>query len=102
LTSEELHSKDMNEGDKSASLTNAEIADRLSGFVQPLTVEKADTYKIRAYRTGADVIRGLGESLDELVRSNERSRLIALAILWQRRPKFNEGFCESPVPCGMM
>jgi DNA polymerase (family 10) len=58
-------------------LSNAEIADRLSALAQLLTVEKANPYKIRAYRRAAAVIRGLGESLDDLVRSNEDLRVYA-------------------------
>ena len=54
----------------SGTLSNAEIADRLSSVAQLLTVEKANPYKIRAYRRAAAVVRGLGESLDALVRSN--------------------------------
>lgn len=60
-----------------ALLSNAEIADRLSALAQLLTVEKANPYKIRAYRRAAEVIRGLGESVDELVRSNEDLRVYA-------------------------
>lgn len=52
------------------TLNNAEIADRLSALAQLLTVEKANPYKIRAYRRAAATIRGLGESVDELVRNN--------------------------------
>jgi DNA polymerase (family 10) len=51
-------------------LTNAEIADRLSTLAQLLSMEKANPYKIRAYRRAANTIRDLGESVDELVRSN--------------------------------
>jgi DNA polymerase (family 10) len=58
-------------------LSNAEIADRLSALAQLLTVEKANPYKIRAYRRAAGVIRGLGESVDELVRGNEDLRVYA-------------------------
>lgn len=58
-------------------LSNAEIADRLSALAQLLTIEKANPYKIRAYRRAAIVIRGLGESVDELVRSNEDLRVYA-------------------------
>ena len=50
-------------------LTNAEIADRLSSLVQLLSMEKANPYKIRAYRRAANTIRALGESVDELVRT---------------------------------
>jgi DNA polymerase (family X) len=50
-------------------LTNADIADRLSTLAQLLSMEKANPYKIKAYRRAANTIRGLGESVDELVRS---------------------------------
>jgi DNA polymerase (family 10) len=62
---------------KSKTLSNAEIADRLSSLAQMLTVEKANPYKIRAYRRAAAVIRGLGESVDELVRGNADLRVYA-------------------------
>jgi DNA polymerase (family X) len=57
------------------TLNNAEIADRLSALAQLLTLEKANPYKIRAYRRAAATIRGLGESVDELVRSNADLRI---------------------------
>ncbi|WP_162601470.1 DNA polymerase/3'-5' exonuclease PolX [Occallatibacter savannae] len=53
----------------SATLSNAEIADRLSSLAQLLTVKGDNPYKIRAYRRAAATIRGLGESVDELVRN---------------------------------
>jgi len=52
-----------------APLSNAEIADRLSALAQLLTVKGDNPYKIRAYRRAATTIRGLGESVDELVRN---------------------------------
>lgn len=52
------------------TLNNSEIADRLSALAQLLSLEKANPYKIRAYRRAASTIRGIGESVDELVRSN--------------------------------
>jgi DNA polymerase (family X) len=52
-----------------APLSNAEIADRLSSLAQLLTVKGDNPYKIRAYRRAASTIRGLGESVDELVRN---------------------------------
>lgn len=58
-------------------LSDAEIADRLSSLAQLLTLEKANPYKVRAYHRAAAVIRGLGESVDELVRSNEDLRIYA-------------------------
>jgi DNA polymerase (family X) len=59
------------------TLSNAEIADRLSSLAQLLTLEKANPYKVRAYRRAAAVIRGLGESVDELVRSDADLRVYA-------------------------
>lgn len=61
----------------SGTLSNAEIADRLSSLAQMLTLEKANPYKVRAYRRAAAVVRGLGESVDELVRSNADLRVYA-------------------------
>jgi DNA polymerase (family 10) len=62
---------------ESRPLSNAEIADRLSSLAQMLTVEKANPYKVRAYRRAAAVIRGLGESIEELVRSEADLRVYA-------------------------
>lgn len=59
----------------SGTVSNAEIADRLSSLAQMLTMEKANPYKVRAYRRAAAVVRGLGESVDELVRSNADLRI---------------------------
>ena len=61
----------------SGTLSNAEIADRLSSLAQMLTMEKANPYKVRAYRRAAAVVRGLGESIDEMVRSNADLRIYA-------------------------
>lgn len=54
----------------SPPLSNADIADRLSSLAQLLTVKGDNPYKIRAYRRAAATIRGLGESVDELVRND--------------------------------
>jgi DNA polymerase (family X) len=51
-------------------LSNADIADRLASLAQLLTVKGDNPYKIRAYRRAAATIRGLGESVDELVRND--------------------------------
>ena len=59
------------------SLSNAEIADRLSTLAQLLSLEKANPYKIRAYRRAASTIRSLGDSVDELVRSNGDLKIYA-------------------------
>ncbi len=67
----------MSQSAESGTLSNAEIADRLSSVAQMLTVEKANPYKIRAYRRAAALVRGLGESVDELVRNNEDLRVYA-------------------------
>ena len=50
-------------------LSNGDIADRLSTLAQLMSMEKANPYKIKAYRRAANTIRGLGESVDELVRA---------------------------------
>ncbi|KAA6465397.1 hypothetical protein DYQ86_05515 [Acidobacteria bacterium AB60] len=55
-------------------LSNAEIADCLASLAQLLTLEKANPYKVRAYRRAAGLIRGLGESIDDLVRSGAELR----------------------------
>lgn len=65
----------MDQSLQSGPLSNAEIADRLSALAQLMTVEKANPYKVRAYRRAAGVIRALGESVEELVRSNEDLRI---------------------------
>ena len=59
------------------TLSNADVADRLSSLAQMLTMEKANPYKVRAYRRAAAVVRGLGESVEELVRSNADLRVYA-------------------------
>ena len=51
-------------------LNNAEIADRLSALAQLMSLEKVNPYKVRAYRRAAAIIRGMGESVDELVRTD--------------------------------
>lgn len=67
----------MSQTAEAATLSNAEIADRLSSLAQMLSVEKANPYKVRAYRRAAAVIRGLGESVDELVRNKADLRVYA-------------------------
>lgn len=51
-------------------LNNAEIADRLFALAQLMSLEKANPYKVRAYRRAAGIVRGMGESVDELVRND--------------------------------
>ncbi len=51
-------------------LTNAEIAGKLTGFAQLLSIEATNRYKVKAYRRAAKTIQALGESIDELVRNN--------------------------------
>jgi len=69
------HPKGVEQTFQPGPLSNAEIADRLSALAQLMSVEKANPYKVRAYRRAAAVVRGLGESVDELVRSNEDLRI---------------------------
>jgi DNA polymerase (family 10) len=52
-------------------LSNTEIADRLASLAQLLSVQKENPYKIRAYKRAAARIRGLPESLDEMVRNGD-------------------------------
>lgn len=51
-------------------LNNAEIAERLSTLVQLLSVKGENPNRIRAYRRAAAAIRSLGESVDQIVRTN--------------------------------
>jgi len=51
-------------------LSNAEIADRLTSLAQLLSAQKENPFKVKAYRRAAETIRTLGESVDELVRSD--------------------------------
>jgi DNA polymerase (family X) len=70
-----VHSPEAGVPAKSGILSNAEIADRLSALAQLLTIEKANPFKVRAYQRAAATIRGLGESVDELVRGNADLRV---------------------------
>ncbi|HET8622182.1 MAG TPA: PHP domain-containing protein [Gemmatimonadales bacterium] len=49
-------------------LSNAEIAKVLLGLAQLLAVQKANPFKVRAYRRAAKAIANTGDSIDELVR----------------------------------
>ena len=49
-------------------VSNAEIADRLSNLAQLLSIQKENSYKVKAYRRAAGTIRNLSESLDAMVR----------------------------------
>jgi DNA polymerase (family 10) len=49
-------------------LNNAEIADRLLGVAQLLAARGENPFKVRAYRRAAELIKGLSESVDQLVR----------------------------------
>jgi len=50
--------------------SNADIADRLAGLAQLLSIQRENPYKIRAYTRAAAKIRTLSESVDELVRDD--------------------------------
>ena len=50
-------------------LTNAAIADQLTMLAQLLSSQGENQYKIRAYRRAAETVRGMSESLSELVSS---------------------------------
>ena len=51
-------------------MSNAEIADKLSGLAYLLATRKENPFKIKAYRRAARTIRALGESVAELVHSD--------------------------------
>src|SRR5215218_5367267 len=51
------------------SLNNALIADRLDAFASLLELSDANPYTVRAYRRAADLIRGVGVPVADLVRS---------------------------------
>ena len=53
-----------------ASLSNAEIADRLASLSQLLASQKENPFKVKAYRRAAKTIRTMSESIDELVRAD--------------------------------
>lgn len=52
----------------SRPLSNAEIAHRLVAYAQMLQSKGENPYKVRAYRGAAQTIKGLRESIDQLVR----------------------------------
>lgn len=56
--------------EEQAVLSNAQIADRLAGLAQLLSVQKENPYKVKAYHRAAARIRTLSESLDELVKDD--------------------------------
>jgi DNA polymerase (family X) len=52
-----------------ARLSNADIAALLTSLAQLLSAQGDNPFKVRAYRRGAETVRTLGDSIDELVRS---------------------------------
>jgi DNA polymerase (family X) len=52
-------------------LSNADIAKKLASLAQLLAAQKANKYKVKAYRRAANTISALSESVEDLVRSNE-------------------------------
>jgi DNA polymerase (family 10) len=54
---------------------NAQIADRLDAFASLLELAEANGYTVRAYRRAADLIRGAGLSVAELVRAGRAREL---------------------------
>ncbi|GAB6163117.1 hypothetical protein JCM12298_22770 [Desulfothermus naphthae] len=53
------------------NITNEEIADKLEELANYLELEGGDIYKIRAYKNAAQVIRGIGEDLCEMVKQGK-------------------------------
>jgi DNA polymerase (family 10) len=52
------------------TLSNSEIADRLTSLAQLLSAQKENPFKVRAYRRAAKTIKTLSDSIDELVRAD--------------------------------
>ena len=48
---------------QSQPLSNAEVADRLASLAQLLSMQKENSYKVKAYRRAAERIRSFAESL---------------------------------------
>ncbi len=48
-------------------MSNAEVADRLATLAHLLSTHKENPYKVKAYRRASERIRGMAESIDELV-----------------------------------
>src|SRR5689334_7472658 len=65
-----IHEEASSEAQEPSALSNAEIADRLAGLAQLLSVQKENPYKVKAYHRAAARIRALPESLDEMVRDD--------------------------------
>lgn len=55
----------------SLNITNEEIADKLEELANYLELEGGDIYKIRAHKNAAQVIRGIGEDLCEMVKQGK-------------------------------
>lgn len=55
-------------------VTNATIADLLRQYAAALTVEKADRFKIKAYRRAAETIEGLGADVVDMLRAGNDLR----------------------------
>lgn len=53
----------------SLSISNAEIARRLSAYAQQLQTQGENPYKVRAYRRAAQTIKGAREGFDQLIRA---------------------------------
>jgi DNA polymerase (family 10) len=51
------------------AMSNTEIADRLAGLAQLLSMQNENPYKVKAYKRAAASIRNMSESVDELVRN---------------------------------
>jgi DNA polymerase (family X) len=50
-----------------AALNNAEIANQLTALAQLLSAQRANPFKVKAYRRAAETLAGMGESVAELV-----------------------------------
>ncbi len=65
-------------GNKSARPTNEQIAAVLDRVADLLEAQDSNTFRVRAYRNGANAVRNTDRSLAELARANDRETLVAL------------------------
>ena len=54
---------------KRVNRTNATVADRLDEVAQILEEQKANVFRVTAYRRAATMLRGLDKPLDEIVKT---------------------------------
>ena len=65
-------------------LTNDEVARRLEAAARQLEEQDANVYRVRAYRTAANTVRGLDRPLSEIVKKDGRDALDELPGIGDR------------------